>query len=170
VTRLVNIEGLGDSPEIARRRAAQDMAIQLREWIEQRAKLNGFAPRPYDRAALVARVHEKNPRLSIVMAEHLATHAARIGADGVLRLKHDPAFHANSPIDISFDTKRALWAAIRCPVLLVYGAESWASNPAIDGRAADLVDARVELFEQAGHWVHHDRTEDFITMVSGFLA
>lgn len=170
VSRLVNIEGLGDAPEIARRKAMEDILPRLRDWIDQRAKVNGFTARDYDRAGLVARIRERNPRLAADMAEHLATHAARANPDGSLRLKHDPAFAANSPIDISNETRRALWAAIRCPVLLVYGTESWASNPAVDGRAADFHDARVELFERAGHWIHHDRTDDFIAMVRDFLA
>ena len=55
---------------------------------------------------------------------------------------------------------------ITCPTLLVYGAESWASNPAVDGRIAAFGNARVELFERAGHWVHHDRTDDFVACVA----
>ena len=33
-----------------------------------------------------------------------------------------------------------LWARITCPTLLVYGKESWASNPAEDGRVAAFQD------------------------------
>ena len=64
---------------------------------------------------------------------------------------------------------QALWANIACPTLLIYGAESWASNPAKDGRLVHFADARVEEFERAGHWVHHDRLDDFLKEVRGFL-
>jgi pimeloyl-ACP methyl ester carboxylesterase len=54
--------------------------------------------------------------------------------------------------------------------LLVYGSESWASNPATDGRAAHFAQARVEVIQGAGHWVHHDRLEEFLALVIPFLA
>ena len=74
-----------------------------------------------------------------------------------------------APIDIRPEAKHRLWANIACPVLLCYGLQSWASNPAEDGRAQHFRDARVELFDNAGHWPHHDRREDFIAIVRDFL-
>ncbi|ATE63018.1 alpha/beta fold hydrolase [Rhizorhabdus dicambivorans] len=171
VTRLVNIEGLGDSPAVAARRAAEDPFERWRRFFDRRALVTARRPRDYpDRAALVARMRETDERLEPDMVEHLVTHAARPNPDGSLRLKHDPTVGGDSPGDITAELKTALWAAISCPVLLIYGAESWASNPAADGRAAHFRDARVELFERAGHWVHHDRRDDFIAMVKDFLS
>lgn len=171
VTRLVNIEGLGESPDLLRRRAAEDPLERLRIWIDHQADKTRRAPRDYaGRAALIKRMRETDQHLTPELVEHLATHAARANPDGTLRLKHDPAFGPGSPIDIAPEVKEALWAAITCPVLLVYGAESWASNPATDGRAAHFRNARVDLFERAGHWVHHDRRDDFIATVKDFIA
>lgn len=171
VTRLVNIEGLGDSPEVLRRRAAEDPLDRLRAWIDSRVEVTARRSRQYpDLDALIARMERTDHRLAPDMVRHLAVHAAHADPDGTVRLKHDPGFHGGSPIDIPQAVKESLWAAIRCPVLLVYGAESWASNPAADGRAAHFRNARVELFERAGHWVHHDRREDFIAMARNFLA
>jgi pimeloyl-ACP methyl ester carboxylesterase len=62
-----------------------------------------------------------------------------------------------------------LWQRIDCPTLLVYGKESWASNPADDGRARHFRNARIVSFENAGHWVHHDRLDAFLDLVRGFL-
>ncbi|MBO9375647.1 alpha/beta fold hydrolase [Sphingomonas histidinilytica] len=170
-TRLVNIEGLGDSPEAAARRAAADPIEALRKWITRRADVTARTPRDFpDRAALASRLREADHRLDEATLDHLATHAARANADGSVRPKHDPALGPTSPIDISQATKERLWAAIACPVLLVYGAESWASNPAVDGRAGHFRDVRVELLEGAGHWVHHDRRDAFIALVRAFLA
>jgi pimeloyl-ACP methyl ester carboxylesterase len=53
---------------------------------------------------------------------------------------------------------------------LVYGKESWASNPQGDGRARHFKNARVASFEGAGHWVHHDRLDAFIETLREFLA
>ena len=75
-----------------------------------------------------------------------------------------------SSVDIPYADLERLWGAITCPTLLVYGAESWASNPAEDGRIGSFANAKVSLYDRAGHWVHHDRTADFITEVRGFLA
>jgi pimeloyl-ACP methyl ester carboxylesterase len=63
-----------------------------------------------------------------------------------------------------------LWARIACPTLLVYGRESWASNPEKDGRARHFKHAEVVTVDGAGHWVHHDRLEVFLALARRFLA
>jgi pimeloyl-ACP methyl ester carboxylesterase len=63
-----------------------------------------------------------------------------------------------------------LWGRITCPTLLVYGRESWATNPADDGRLGYFHNARVLGVEGAGHWVHHDRLALFLDEVRAFLA
>ncbi len=68
------------------------------------------------------------------------------------------------------DAIAELWGRIACPVLLVYGKESWATDPAMDGRLRCFKDARVLGVEGAGHWVHHDRLELFLQEVRAFLA
>ena len=62
-----------------------------------------------------------------------------------------------------------LWSRITCPTLLVYGKESWASNPQEDGRARHFHNVRVVSVEGAGHWVHHDRLDAFIATLREFL-
>jgi len=44
------------------------------------------------------------------------------------------------------------------------------SNPETDGRMKYFKDGRVIEFEGAGHWVHHDRLDGFLTEVRAFLA
>lgn len=63
-----------------------------------------------------------------------------------------------------------LWSRIICPTLLVYGKESWASNPAVDGRAQHFKRAEVITVEGAGHWVHHDRLDAFMALIRRFLG
>jgi pimeloyl-ACP methyl ester carboxylesterase len=62
-----------------------------------------------------------------------------------------------------------LWRAITCPVLLLYGNDSWATSPAKDGRDQLFQNARVVEFEDAGHWLHHDQFDRFIAEVRAFL-
>jgi pimeloyl-ACP methyl ester carboxylesterase len=63
-----------------------------------------------------------------------------------------------------------LWGSITCPTLLVYGTESWATNPAEDGRLAYFKNASVLGVEKAGHWVHHDQLDLFLREVRAFLG
>lgn len=59
---------------------------------------------------------------------------------------------------------------ITCPTLLVYGSESWASNPEEDGRLKHFNTAEVVSFEGAGHWVQHDRLDGFCDRVRDFIS
>src|SRR3546814_18195878 len=63
----------------------------------------------------------------------------------------------------------ALWGAITCPTLLLYGANSWASNPERDGRLEHFSTAKVIEFENAGHWLHHDQFDRFMSTLDEFL-
>jgi pimeloyl-ACP methyl ester carboxylesterase len=63
-----------------------------------------------------------------------------------------------------------LWSRITCPTLLLYGKESWSGNPAEDGRAEPFQNATVIGFDRAGHWLHHDRLDEFLRVLREFLA
>ena len=62
-----------------------------------------------------------------------------------------------------------LWSRITAPTLLMYGENSWASNPADDGRIRHFSNAKVSLFDRAGHWLHHDRFDRFLAELEAFL-
>ena len=63
-----------------------------------------------------------------------------------------------------------MWNRIDCPTLLMRGTESWASDPEVDGRINAFRHAELVNFDGAGHWLHHDRTDDFIEVVRDFLG
>ena len=71
--------------------------------------------------------------------------------------------------DVADEFIEQLWGAITCPTLLLYGADSWASNPEKDGRIAHFKTASVIEFEKAGHWLHHDQFDRFIATLRDFL-
>jgi pimeloyl-ACP methyl ester carboxylesterase len=52
---------------------------------------------------------------------------------------------------------------------LLYGKESWSGNPAEDGRLEPFRNASVIGFDRAGHWLHHDRLEEFLKVIREFL-
>lgn len=170
VSRLIVIEGLGWAPSLAAEIAARPIGERMREWIDKQQRMSAAAQRSHDSIeAATERMMAANPRLPADLARHLTAHGSRIGEDGRVRFKFDPGVGTVSPADLSQAEKHALWAAVTCPVILAYGRESWASNPADDGRAAHFRDARVEIFDDAGHWLHHDRRDAFIAMMRDFI-
>jgi pimeloyl-ACP methyl ester carboxylesterase len=171
VRRVISIEGLGPSPQMAQEMAARPVEARLRGWMEEQRQLDSRKPRSYATIEeAFERMHAQNPHLSAAQALHLTQHGVKPGADGGYVWKFDPYLRSWPPSDLSRDEIRTLWGRITCPVLLVYGSVSWASNPGIDGRAAAFQKARVETVEGAGHWVHHDRLETFLALTRAHLA
>jgi pimeloyl-ACP methyl ester carboxylesterase len=170
VRRLVAIEGLGPSPAMIAERAGRPIAERLAGWIDKERALAGRQPRRYASIEdAFARMQAENAHLTPEQARYLTVHGVSRNEDGTYSWKFDNYARGGSPADITNDELQALWANIACPTLLIYGAESWASNPAKDGRLVHFANARVEEFERAGHWVHHDRLDDFLKEVRGFL-
>lgn len=170
VARLAAIEGLGPSPSMLAEREKIPMAERLRKWIEDKRAAAARMPRRYPTLeAALQRMKDENKFLTDDMARHLTEHGATANEDGTWSWKFDNYVNVWPPFDLPQAEIHALWAAIECPTLLVYGAESWASNPEKDGRAAHFRNARVLSIEKAGHWVHHDQFDVFMREVESFL-
>src|SRR5229473_452945 len=138
--------------------------------IEARRGLAGRLPRRYESIEdAVARMQAANQHLSLEQARHLTRYGVNQNEDGTYSWKFDPYLHVFPPVDLPVVEIERLWAEVACPTLLVYGKESWASNPQKDGRARHFKNARVVMVENAGHWVHHDQTEFFVETVREFL-
>ena len=75
-----------------------------------------------------------------------------------------------SPLGLDQDEINALYGRIDCPTLLIYGTESWASNPGLDGRTQSFRNVSVQGIENAGHWSHHDQFDEFMRIVRDFLT
>jgi pimeloyl-ACP methyl ester carboxylesterase len=143
----------------------------MRAWIEEQRSLAGRVSRRYaSPEEALRRMQDDNGHLTADQARHLTGHGIRRNADGSYGWKFDNYVRSQAPADMTQADLEYLWGRIACPTLLVYGRESWASNPAEDGRARHFRDARVVSVEGAGHWVHHDRLEAFVAEVRGFLS
>lgn len=170
VRKLVNIEGLGPSPKVIEERRAEGYANRFRKWIDDRRKAAGRIPRRYPTIeAAYTRMKEENGFLTDEQARHLTIHGASRNEDGTWSWKFDPYLNVWPFEEVPEDRTNELWSAITCPVLLLYGADSWASNPEKDGRAMAFQDWRVVEFEDAGHWLHHDQFDRFMAEVRAFL-
>jgi pimeloyl-ACP methyl ester carboxylesterase len=170
VRKLVAIEGLGPSPKMIKERFNRPIDNRLREWIEARRAIAGRSQRRY--ATLeeaYRRMKEENHHLSEEQAHHLTIHGVSQNEDGSYSWKFDNYMRVFPPYDIPPEDNEALWSAITCPTLLMYGEDSWASNPEKDGRAKSFKTARVVSFKNAGHWLHHDQFDRFIAELRAFL-
>ncbi|MEO1028847.1 MAG: alpha/beta hydrolase [Pseudomonadota bacterium] len=171
VTKLISIEGLGPSPKMIAERKAQRIDDRLRQWIEQRRSMSDRTPRqmPSFEVAL-ERMVSAHPYLTAEQAEHLTRFGLRETPEGYVEWAYDPAGMGRSPSDISQEDFEHLWRQITCPTWLVYGGDSWASDPSKDGRAAHFQNAEVTVIDGAGHWLHHDHFDEFTKGLLAFLA
>lgn len=171
VRKIVAIEGLGPSPRRAAEMRATPYPARMAEWIEKKRKAAGRLPRRYDSIeAAFARMIEENSYLTPEQARHLTLHGVNRNEDGTFSWKFDPHLNVWPVEDVADDFIHATWAAITAPTLLLYGTESWASNPVGDGRLDHFTnDPQVIEFEKAGHWLHHDQFDRFMATLRDFL-
>ncbi len=149
VARLVSIEGIGPPPERLAERGKRGIAARMDEWIREQRALSGRLPRRYASIEdAFRRMQEENPHLTAEQARHLTVHGVNQNEDGTYSWKFD----------------------IACPTLLLFGKESWSGDPAADGRARHFRHVTVVGVEGAGHWLHHDRLDEFVKIVREFLA
>lgn len=165
VRKVVAIEGLGPrvgEPSPASRR--------MRQWIAHMRDFDKRTPRRYATIEhAVKRMREENPHLTAEMAHHLTLNGMRKNDDGTLSWKFDNYVRLHSPYEFNIAEAREIWNQIRCPVLLIRGSESWATDPEEDGKASAFHDYRTELVKDAGHWVHHDQLDAFLRILADFL-
>jgi len=171
VRKLVAIEGLGPSPRQIAKQAGVSIVERMHAWVDEQRGLSGRLPRRYPTIeAALARMQAENAHLSPEQARHLTQHGVNQNEDGTYSWKFDNYVRVWQPYDMTTGEIELLWSCIACPTLLVYGAESWASNPEKDGRLRHFRTAEVDSIPGAGHWVHHDRLDVFLAKLRRFLA
>jgi pimeloyl-ACP methyl ester carboxylesterase len=170
VRRIVAIEGLGPSPAILAERDKTSFGDQWRQWILDKRNAAGRLPKRYATIEdAYARMKAENTYLNDEQARHLTIHGVNRNEDGTWSWKFDNHLNVWSVFHMPEEDIHALWGAITCPTLLLYGADSWASNPEKDGRLKHFNTARVVEYENAGHWLHHDQFDRFMTELLAFL-
>jgi pimeloyl-ACP methyl ester carboxylesterase len=166
VTRLVSIEGFGQPPQVA----VPSPPDRLRNWIQRGREMSGRVPRRYGSVEeAFERMQEANPHLSPEQARHLTIHGTNQNEDGSYSWKFDSYVYLHAPSEFAGEDVGSIWAEIACPVLLISGAESWASQSGV-GLLGGLSDARHEVVPNAGHWVHHDQLDVVTKLVEAFLV
>ena len=172
VNKLVVVEGI--LPPLlhdSRYSLGHDTHEQLRHWVENLRGISGRMPRRY--ATLedaFRRMQSENPHLSEEQARHLTIHGSNQNEDGTYSWKFDNYVRAHLPIGLDSDELWSLFERIECPILWIYGKESWLPNPDLDGRVHASKNVRMHGIANAGHWCHHDRFDEFIATVRNFLG
>ncbi|EAT07140.1 putative hydrolase [Sphingomonas sp. SKA58] len=170
VDKIVAIEGLGLSPDAVAQRQEQAAPDIWVDWIEGRRARAHRTPRSYPTLeAAVGRMRERNEKLTLEQAMHLTQHGINRNEDSSYSWKFDPYMKGIAPEAASDAELPAFWSRITCPVQLYLGRDSWASNPAKDGRMTHFRDASLTEFDNAGHWLHHDQFDRFIAETLRFL-
>ncbi|HMV82929.1 MAG TPA: alpha/beta hydrolase [Blastocatellia bacterium] len=168
VKKLVAIEGLGPPPN---HHIHAPASKRMRRWVEGIRKTEKREPHSYPNLdAAVSRMKEANPHLSDDVARHLTLHGTNWNSDGSLTWKFDNFARPFPPFGQNLDDMRELFGQITCPTLLFWGMESWAQDPEKDNRAAVIKNHKLIKVPNAGHWVHHDQLELFLTETKKFLA
>ena len=171
VRKLVAIEGLGPSPAMQAEIEKTAYAGHIREWMDKKRGAAARLPKRYASINVaLARMQAENAYLTDKQARHLTEQGVNRNEDGTFSWKFDPHLNFWPPFDIPRSEIEKLWGAITCPTLMLYGADSWASNPERDGRIKHFGDnVKVTEFEKAGHWLHHDQFDRFMATLDGFL-
>ncbi|HEY7711553.1 MAG TPA: alpha/beta hydrolase [Candidatus Entotheonella sp.] len=167
VKHLIAIEGLGPPPDNIQRRPAYQ---RMQTWIGQMQAFAGRHPRRYPSLQdAVQRMQDANKHLSAEQAYHLTLHGTYRNEDGTYTWKFDNYVRSHSPYEFNMDEARRIWGRITCPTLLVRGTESWATDPVQAGQASAFRNAQCIDIANAGHWVHHDQLDKFLSLVRHFI-
>lgn len=167
VSKLVAIEGFG---RLGWFNGETGPGERVRDWVDSVRDLSARTPRRYaNLEEAYERMRQANGRLTPEQARHLTIHGANQNEDGTYSWKFDNYVHARPAWEIPPDETRELFRSITCPVLFVGGAESFGLPPDGSNFLDDFADARLEIVEGAGHWVHHDQLDVVTEMVRDFL-
>ena len=169
VSALVNVEGFGlpdSDPE--------DAPGRYREWIEAgRSRSTVTSYESFEE--LLPRIMRRSPGLGNERALFVADKWAEAHADGVVRIKADPAHKLPNAVLYRRREAVACWRNVKAPVLVVVGADtdftgklkSWIDPDAV----SDVFDKSKSVsIAGAGHMVHFDQPAQLAETIERFLA
>ena len=166
VHRLALLEGLGP-PE-----ARDTMPERVVTWLAAWKRVRERAPKSYasiDEAA--ARLVAHDPLVPSALARELAEKGTTAALGGRVRFKHDPLHATPGPIGFSTAVARQFWSRVRCPTLLVYGAESRLRHPPDEEarRNGAFAHARAVTLDGAGHMMQRHQPAALARTLRAFL-
>ena len=166
VHKLALLEGLGP-PE-----SKEAMPARVATWLAAWKKVREKSPKSYatvEEAA--ARIAEHDPLVSAEMARFLAEKGTTAALGGRIRFKHDPLHATPGPYGFALATAEQFWRRVKCPTLLVAGAQSLMRHaPAEEARRTKCFQhARRAIVEGAGHMMQRHQPKRVGELLRGFL-
>jgi pimeloyl-ACP methyl ester carboxylesterase len=168
VHKAISIEGVGFSPK---HRVHGPASQRLRYWMEEVRNMEKRHQKSYPTLEeAIARMKEANPHLSDEVARHLTLHGTNWDAEGSFVWKFDNYARAISPYGHHIQDAIELYGQITSPILLFWGLESFAPVPREDTRLTAIRNRRLIEVPKAGHWLHHDQLDLFLSEATAFMA
>jgi pimeloyl-ACP methyl ester carboxylesterase len=175
VAKIVNIDGMPSRrnfPDVSDHQRTKLMAQEIEAWLDRRRGLVDKQRYPGTLRELAERRHKMNPRLPIEWMEYLVPIGARKDPDG-WRWKIDPALRFGG-----FGPWRPEWAMMRLPDLgqPILAILANAPDPLGWGTTGEDVlpnlppGGRLELIEDAGHFVHIEQPRRIADLALEHLA
>jgi pimeloyl-ACP methyl ester carboxylesterase len=173
-THFAAIDGMPfrrPQPDVAERERTTMTRKDVDGWLEHRRKAHTLIRKPGTLEELAERRARMNPRLSKEWLRYLVTVGAREDADG-WRWKIDPSLRMGG-----FGPWRSRWVSERLPgfpvpLLAIFGTESepmgWGVTPDDLGPYMPPR-ARLEVFNDTGHFIHIERPRQTAELVLDFL-
>ena len=141
------------------------------EWIREQRGLAGRLPRRYASIEdAFRRMQEENPHLSAEQARHLTVHGVNQNEDGTYSWKFDNYVRRVPALRHARAGHQAPLVAHRLPDAPALRQGEPLRQPG-RGRPRRRRSAtpRVIGIDRAGHWLHHDRLDEFLRVVRDFL-
>jgi pimeloyl-ACP methyl ester carboxylesterase len=167
VHKLALLEGLGP-PE-----SKEAMPARVATWLAAWKKVREKSPKSYatvEEAA--ARIAEHDPLVSAETARFLAEKGTTAALGGRIRFKHDPLHATPGPWGFSLAVAEQFWRRVRCPTLLVAGAQSMMRHtPSEEARRIKCFQhARRAIVEGAGHMMQRHQPKKVGEVLRAFLT
>ena len=115
-------------------------------------------------------MQRSNPHLSEERARHLTVHGSNRNEDSTYTWKFDNYTHGHGSVELPYEQTTELWGEITCPVLLITAREGYPHRIGQNDTLKYFQNVELVIVENAGHWVHHDRLDEFLRLTDKFLA
>ena len=139
----------------------------VQQWGDRLRSFEEMSPVVYpDLDAAELRVREANPRLPHDFTPHLTEWAAR-PVEGGYVWKYDWWVNARASMEIRREELPGFWAAIECPVVLLFARETHTAQR-LDAEQF-FQNASTVFIEESGHWAHHEQPEAVLAAIRPFF-
>ena len=137
----------------------------MRDWIDEQRGLSGRLPRRYASIEDAwKRMQEENKHLTPEQARHLTQHGVNQNEDGTYSWKFDNYVRSWPPYDMTDGRRGGAVGAHRLPDAARLRQGELGLQPGRGRPRRHFKNAEIVTVDGAGHWVHHDRLDEFLAL------